>query len=168
MSWPDMINAGFEAGAGLAVLAHCVQLYEDKEARGLSMPAVIFFTGWGGWNMYYYPHLGQFWSLAGGIFVTLANLIYLALLVTYSRHRLARWIKRRTLCRIRGHRNDSPDFVGYRLYPCRRCGVEIFGRTRDDLPPMPEQEWEDEQRFIHARGQMGRAAASKNVMGRRP
>lgn len=147
MSWPDMVNASFEAGAGLAVLAHCTRLYQDKEARGLSIPAVLFFTGWGAWNMYYYPSLGQFWSLAGGIFVTLANLIYLALLVAYSRHRLARWIKRQTVCRIRGCQNDSLDFDGYHLYPCKHCGVDIAGRTRADIPPMPADVWEHEQRL---------------------
>lgn len=147
MSWPDMVNAGFEAGAGLAVLAHCATLYRDKEARGLSIPAVIFFTGWGLWNMYYYPHLGQFWSLAGGIFVTLANLIYLALLVAYSHHRLARLIKRQTVCRIRGHRSDALDFDGYHLYPCTRCGADIAGRTWADIEPMPADVWEQEQRL---------------------
>lgn len=150
MSWPDMVNAGFEAGAGLAVLAHCARLYVDKEARGLSIPAVLFFAVWGGWNIFYYPHLGQFWSLAGGIFVTLANLIYLALLVTYSRHRLARWIKRQTVCRIRGHQSDARDFDGYHLYPCKRCGEDIFGRGWDDIPPMPDDVWEDEQQTWEA------------------
>lgn len=144
MSWPDMVNAGFEAGAGLAVLAHCATLYRDKEARGLSIPAVVFFTVWGFWNVFYYPHLGQFWSLAGGIFVTLANLIYLALLLAYSRHRLARWIKRQTVCRIRGHRNDSPEFtIGYALYPCKRCGDDVFGNTWDDILPLTDEMHED-------------------------
>lgn len=150
MSWPDMVNAGFEAGAGLAVLAHCARLYQHKEARGLSIPAVVFFTGWGVWNMYHYPHLGQFWSLAGGIFVTLANAIYLAMLVAYSRHDLARWIKRQTVCRIRGHQNDSLDFDLYHLYHCKRCGDELFGRTWHDLSPIAADVWEQEQRLREA------------------
>lgn len=144
MSWPDMVNASFEAGAGLAVLAHCAQLYQDKEARGLSIPAVLFFAGWGIWNMYYYPHLGQFWSLAGGIFVTLANAIYLTLLVAYSRHRLARWIKRQTVCRIRGCQNDALVFTpGYGFYPCKHCGEDVFGFTMGEILPMTDEMLED-------------------------
>lgn len=143
-----MANAAFEAGAGLAVLAHCWKLHDHRKARGLSIPAVLFFTLWGGWNMYYYPHLGQFWSLAGGIFVTLANLIYIAMLVTHSRHRLARWIKRQTVCRVRGHQNDATTMDGYHLYPCKHCGEDIFGRDWDDIPPMPADVWEDEQRLM--------------------
>lgn len=147
-----MVNATFEAGAGLAVLAHCAKLHQDKQVRGLSIPAVLFFTGWGCWNVFYYPHLGQFWSFAGGIFVTLANLIYLAMLVAYSRHRLARWIKRQTLCRVRGHRNDSLDFDGYHLYPCTRCGLEdIYDGTLADLRAMPPEMWECEQRIATGR-----------------
>lgn len=147
MSWPDMVNASFQIGAGLAVSAHCGRLYADKEARGLSIPAVLFFAVWGGWNLFYYPQLNQIWSFAGGIFVTLSNLIYLALLVTYSHHALACWIKRQTVCRIRGHQNDARCFDGYHLYPCKHCGADIFGRTWDDIAPMPADVWEDEQRL---------------------
>ena len=88
MSLPDIINASFEAGAGLAVLHHCFKLYEHKQARGLSIPAVLFFTVWGLWNLFYYHHLGQFWSFAGGIVVTITNLAYLAMLFVYARHRI--------------------------------------------------------------------------------
>lgn len=146
MSWPDMVNAGFEFGAGLAVLAHCERLYEDKEARGLSIPAVVFFTLWGLWNIFYYPHLDQPWSFYGGLYVTAINALYVSMLVSYSRHRAARWIKRQTVCRLRGHRNDSPDFDGYHLYPCQRCGADIFGRRWADIVPIPADEWEQEWR----------------------
>lgn len=139
MSWPDMVNAGFEAGAGVAVLLHCARLHEDKQVRGMSITAVVFFTLWGLWNIFYYPFLGQFWSFVGGIFVTVANLFYVAMLVFYSRHHMARWIKRQTVCRIRGHRNDAPYFtIGYALYPCKHCGEDIFGNTWDDIEPMPD------------------------------
>lgn len=88
MITPDLINASFEFGAGFAVLHHCVKLYEHKQSRGVSPAAVLFFTVWGLWNLYYYPHLGQFWSFAGGIFITLANLVYLVMLGHYARHRV--------------------------------------------------------------------------------
>lgn len=85
MITPDMINAGFEAGAGFAVLHHCWKLYQHKAARGVSAPAVMFFTLWGLWNIFFYPYLGQFWSFIGGIFVTLANALYVAMLVRYAK-----------------------------------------------------------------------------------
>lgn len=84
MNLPDIINAGFEFGAGFAVLHHCFKLYEHKQARGVSIQAVIFFTAWGLWNLFYYPHLGQFWSFAGGIFITLVNMAYVSMLWVYD------------------------------------------------------------------------------------
>lgn len=84
---PDIINAGFEFGAGFAVLHHCFTLYEHKQARGVSPLAVLFFTLWGVWNLFYYPHLGQFWSFAGGIFITLANTAYVCMLWVYDDRR---------------------------------------------------------------------------------
>ena len=79
----DLINGGFEVAAGLSVLHHCAVLRHDREVRSLSIPAVFFFTAWGFWNIYYYPFLGQPLSFAGGIFVTVANCAYLALLLQY-------------------------------------------------------------------------------------
>lgn len=84
-AWPDMVNGAFEAAAGFAVLNHCFALYRDKEARGLSVASVAFFAAWGVWNLFYYPHLDQFWSFAGGVFITLANAIYVAMLMHYLR-----------------------------------------------------------------------------------
>jgi hypothetical protein len=83
-AWPDAVNGAFEALAGFAVLNHCFALYRDKTVRGLSVASVAFFAAWGGWNLYYYPHLDQFWSFAGGVFITLANAIYLPMLVHYT------------------------------------------------------------------------------------
>lgn len=83
-AWPDLVNGGFEAAAGFAVLNHCFALYRDKEVRGLSIASTAFFTAWGVWNLYYYPTLDQFWSFAGGIFITIANSIYVAMLVRYT------------------------------------------------------------------------------------
>lgn len=79
----DIINGGFEFAAGLAVLRHCAVLQRDRQVRGVSIPAMFFFTAWGFWNIYYYPFLGQPFSFVGGIFVTVANCGYLALLMQY-------------------------------------------------------------------------------------
>lgn len=43
----DFINGTFELSAGFFVINHCRVLYLHKEARGISMLSVIFFTVWG-------------------------------------------------------------------------------------------------------------------------
>jgi hypothetical protein len=83
MSLPDLINAGFETVAGVAVLNHCWTLHQDKQVRGVSVASTALFFLWGLWNLYYYPHLDQFWSFAGGVFITLANLLYVGMLLQY-------------------------------------------------------------------------------------
>jgi len=81
----DMINALFEALAGLFVLNHCRVLFAHKKTRGVSIISALFFTVWGFWNMYYYPALGQSISFYGGLFVVLANSLYVGMMVSYSR-----------------------------------------------------------------------------------
>lgn len=151
---PDLINGAFEALAGFAVLNHCFALYRDKQVKGLSIASVAFFTLWGFWNLYYYPHLGQFWSFAGGVFITQVNVLYLGLLWHY-RTPLKRWQIRRVLsrpvCLLNGHDYPTLEFRDNALYFCSRCGKEILDRTFDDLRamrPMDDDELEDMHRQI--------------------
>lgn len=80
----DKINGGFEFVGALLILISCYRLYQDKEIRGVSSLPVLFFTAWGAWNMFYYPSLGQWWSFCGGVCVTTANLLWLALALHYG------------------------------------------------------------------------------------
>lgn len=157
-AWPDIVNGGFEAAAGIAVLNHCFALWRDKEVRGLSVASVAFFAAWGVWNLFYYPHLDQFYSFAGGVFITLANAIYVAMLVHFTggwrdlgrriRERLAGW----TVCRFVGCRYDAPVLRFNTLYFCPRCGKEIAGRTWADLEPLTDEELEELRHEIAAEG----------------
>jgi len=81
----DFINGLIEAFAGLFVLNHCRVLYADKSVRGVSIVSALFFTLWGFWNLYYYPQLNQPVSFYGGLFVVLANAVYISMMVVYRR-----------------------------------------------------------------------------------
>ena len=85
MSIPDAINGSFEALGGVFVLNHCRVLLRDRAVAGVSILSTAFFTSWGGWNIYYYPHLGQWLSFGGGVFVTSANTFYVGLLLAFRR-----------------------------------------------------------------------------------
>jgi len=82
----DIINAGFEFFATLFVLRNCYVVWDDKKVAGVSVAATAFFMMWGGWNVYYYPSLGQVFSFYCGIGVLLSNILYVGLLIYYSRH----------------------------------------------------------------------------------
>jgi len=81
----DTINGLFECFGSLFILLSIRQLIKDKQVRGFHWGHLTFFTTWGLWNLVYYPHLDQWVSFVGGIFVTLANVVYLALILYYRR-----------------------------------------------------------------------------------
>lgn len=85
MTWPDVVNGGFELLAGLFVLNHCRVLHRDQMVRGVSLLSTAFFWCWGLWNLYYYPHLGQIASTIGGISVVSANTLWIVLMIRYAR-----------------------------------------------------------------------------------
>lgn len=80
----DAINAGFEFFGIWFVLHNCWTVWQDKAVAGVSVPAIVFWTTWGGWNVYYYPSLGQMFSFYCGIGVLLANLLYVSMLLYYK------------------------------------------------------------------------------------
>jgi hypothetical protein len=83
MSLPDVINGGFEALGFFAVMFSCIRLMRDREVKGVSLVTTSFFTSWGFWNLYYYPHLGQSLSGAAAAAVCAANLFWCALILRY-------------------------------------------------------------------------------------
>lgn len=81
----DLINAGFEIVAGFMVLLHCRTLLKDKMVKGVNVLATAFFTGWGVWNLHYYPHLEQMWSFYASLLLVAANTLWLTMMLHYKR-----------------------------------------------------------------------------------
>ncbi len=81
MQIPDLINGSFETLGCLFVLKHCSALWKSKQARGVSLISTIYFTLWGFWNIWYYPHLDQWLSFTGGIAIVISNCIWVGLLI---------------------------------------------------------------------------------------
>lgn len=81
----DIINGSFELIAGILLMANVWKLSKDKEVKGVYWLPVAYFALWGYWNLVYYPHLGQWWSFAGGVTVVVANTIWAVLALYYMR-----------------------------------------------------------------------------------
>lgn len=82
---PDLINGLFEFAGALAGGINIVTLLKHKQARGFAPLAYFYFTAWGLWNCFYYPHLNQWISLLGTIAITISNGAYAGLAVYFIR-----------------------------------------------------------------------------------
>lgn len=80
----DLINGLFELTAGLFCIINIFILIRDKTIKGISWIPTFFYSAWGGWNLYFYPSLGQTLSFMGGIVIFVVNIIWLSLLFYYK------------------------------------------------------------------------------------
>ena len=85
MQIPDLINGTFEIIGGLMCWLNVVKILKDKSISGVYWHVQAFFSAWGFWNLYYYPHLGQWASFVGGVFLVIGNTTWTLLAVKYSR-----------------------------------------------------------------------------------
>jgi hypothetical protein len=85
MQIPDLINGGFEILGAPFIFLSIIKLFRDKEVKGINWMHVSFFTAWGFWNLFYYPHLGQWCSFLGGLGIVISNSIWLGMLFYYLR-----------------------------------------------------------------------------------
>lgn len=83
MIWQDSFNGIYSLLGGVFVFFHCCRLFRDKKVRGVSPAAIIFFTSWGIWNLYYYPFLNQWCSFVGGMGMVSMNFLYVVLMIYY-------------------------------------------------------------------------------------
>jgi len=81
---PDLINGLFETSGALFILLSIIKTLKDKEVKGVSWLHVSFFSGWGIWNLFYYPFLGQWLSFCGGVAIVISNTVWCTLLIYYS------------------------------------------------------------------------------------
>jgi hypothetical protein len=88
----DFINGAFQVVAAVMVLNNVRALHRDREVRGVSIASIAFFFLYGVWNLRYFPLLGQWWSFAGGVLVTLANCLCVGMMIYYTYFRNARSI----------------------------------------------------------------------------
>lgn len=80
---PDLINGVYECFGSLFIAMSIAKLHREKIVRGVSWIHIGFYATWGYWNLFYYPHLGQWVSFIGGIGVVVTNTIWLAQMIYY-------------------------------------------------------------------------------------
>ena len=83
---PDIINGSFECLGALFLLINIRQIIKDKSLNGVHILPTIFYTGWGFWNLYYYPSLDQWFSFIGGMAIVIVNAAWVSLAIYYTRY----------------------------------------------------------------------------------
>lgn len=83
MSRPDLINGLFEISGSIAIWANVLKLWKDKKVQGTHWQMMIFFSSWALWNLYFYPHLDQWLSFAGGCSMAVSEVIWTVLAACY-------------------------------------------------------------------------------------
>lgn len=81
---PDLFNATFEAVGATAIMLNVRATWRDKHVAGVRWWTTGFFAAWGLWNLFYYPHLGQWFSFTAGVYMVVANLLWVASLIQFS------------------------------------------------------------------------------------
>jgi hypothetical protein len=81
---PDLITCCFELFGAPFIVLSILKLHREKQTSGVSWLHVGFFTCWGFWNLYYYPHLNQWLAFSGGIAIVIANTVWLVQLLYYA------------------------------------------------------------------------------------
>lgn len=85
MSFPDTFNGSLECVCAVMLALDVRALMRAKMAKGVSILARMFFWGWSIWNLWWYPHLGQWFSFVGAVAVMLPQSAWIYLLWRYRR-----------------------------------------------------------------------------------
>lgn len=85
MQLSDAVNGAFEGIGGIMNCINIWQLYKHKEVKGVHWAPTTLFTLWGYWNLFYYPHLGQWLSFFGGLGIVTSNTVWISMALYYAR-----------------------------------------------------------------------------------
>jgi hypothetical protein len=84
MMWPDLANGLLEFSGGMFLWRNVIVIMRQKSVRGVSVMTTAFFAAWGFWNLFYYPHLNQWFSFIGGCNIVIPNTLWVILAIKYS------------------------------------------------------------------------------------
>jgi len=85
MAPPDLINGTLEFVCSIMLWLDVRAVWRARGAAGVSIGARVFFWFWSVWNLWWYPHLGQYISAAGAVAVMLPQTLWLFLLVSFHK-----------------------------------------------------------------------------------
>jgi len=82
---PDLINGLFETTGAALTAMNTRRVITDRGYAGVYIPTIVFFLSWGLWNLFYYPHLDQWFSFVGGILLVLSNVSWVVTMLYFGK-----------------------------------------------------------------------------------
>jgi hypothetical protein len=82
---PDLINGAFEILGSFAVWGNFLAILKDRGYAGTRLPMMAFFTTWSFWNLYFYSHLLQWFSLYASMLLTLGDCAVVSAMMYFGR-----------------------------------------------------------------------------------
>lgn len=84
MNWPDIFNGCFELLGSFFAFLNVRAILRDRNIAGIDWRTTAFFALWGTYNLFYYPHLHQFFSVIGAAFIVVINGMWVVLVMKYK------------------------------------------------------------------------------------
>ena len=82
-TWPDLVTGIFGVCGAALLFTNVLAIRKDKTLKGVRWYPVAFFTVWGFWNIFFYTHLDQWLSFAGGLLTVAVNFVWLCHIFYY-------------------------------------------------------------------------------------
>lgn len=80
----DFINSTFKFGSAAAIIISIIALADSKQVSGVHWGTVLWLMLNGYWNIYFYKSIHKYWSWLGGVFITVTNTVWLAMILYYG------------------------------------------------------------------------------------
>lgn len=73
----DLMNGCFEGYGAFGAWLNVIKLRKDREIKGIVWQLMIGWWAWGIFNLFYYPHLDQWFSFSAGCVLVTGNAAWL-------------------------------------------------------------------------------------------
>ena len=90
----DLVNGLFELLGAVVLWFNVIRVRKDKHVKGMNPWTTVFYSGWGFWNMYYYPALDQWLSFFGGLAIVTVNTIWLGHVFYYHKQQYRKYARK--------------------------------------------------------------------------
>lgn len=80
----DITNSFFVWGGAIVTWLNIWRLIQDKECKGVSIAAQVFFMAWAVWNVVFYACQGLSWSLIASVVHAIGAIVWVETYIKFQ------------------------------------------------------------------------------------